>query len=310
MVDLTEKLRRLEESLTTVLIEGESGTGKELVARALHRRSRVADGRFVAINCGALDRFLIRSELFGHKKGAFTGALNEHTGAFEAACGGTLFLDEIGELPYEIQPTLLRVLETRTVCKLGDTAERPVTGRVIAATNRNLSLEVGARQFREDLYFRLSVVRVRVPALAERREDIEPLVQCFAMELGLAPLSGEVMDELLTRAWPGNVRELKNAIQSYAIFGSLPAPVQRNTNITQLPALRPGMERNDTPDMGYTIDINRTYSEEKDRMTRWLQSVYFQRALAMTKGNKSKAARLAGIERSYFSKVLRRMDVE
>jgi DNA-binding NtrC family response regulator len=314
MLALIHQLQLLEQSLATVLIEGESGTGKELVARALHERSRVAKGPFIAINCGVLDRALIRSELFGHKKGAFTGAINEHIGAIEAACGGTLFLDEIGELPYEIQPFLLRALETRTVCRVGDTVERRVNARVLAATNRNLALEVGAKHFRDDLYFRLSVVRVQVPTLAQRSKDIELLAQHFAAQLGLPPLPKGILHEVRSRPWRGNVRELKNSIQFYAIFGSIPPTLPYLTSSSRRGCEHPTSHHetadNDMPDIKYAIDISRTYSEEKTRMTRLLQSAYFRRVLALTKGNKSKAARIAGVERSYFSKVLRRLDAD
>jgi DNA-binding NtrC family response regulator len=288
-------LQRLEGSLVTVLIEGESGTGKEVVARAIHERSLVAKGPFIAVNCGALDRALVRSELFGHAKGSFTGATEARRGAFEAADEGTLFLDEIGELPAEIQPVLLRALENGVITRVGETHERAVKVRVLAATNRDLLELANQRNFREDLYYRLAVVKLGMPALRERREDIEPLARHFAGELGLAELPEDVLQDLSNRDWPGNVRELKNALRAYVALGSLSIPPPSSPS----DALREGLSE--------IIDLSRPYAELKETLMETFLKLYVERLLAHTGGNQSEAARISGMERSYFSKVARRL---
>jgi DNA-binding NtrC family response regulator len=287
-------LQRLEGSLVTVLIEGESGTGKEVVARTIHERSLVAKGPFIAVNCGALDRALVRSELFGHAKGSFTGATEARHGAFEAADEGTLFLDEIGELPAEIQPVLLRALENGVITRVGETNERPVRVRVLAATNRDLLELANQRNFREDLYYRLAVVKLGTPALRERREDIESLARHFAGELGMAELPEDVLQDLSTRDWPGNVRELKNALRAYVALGSLSIPPPSSPS----DALREGLSE--------IIDLSRPYAELKETLMETFLKLYVERLLLHTGGNQSEAARISGMERSYFSKVARR----
>src|SRR6185503_10855221 len=189
-------LLRLEGSLINVLIEGESGVGKELIARALHEGSSVHEGPLVIVNCAALGRELVLSELFGHRKGAFTGAVEARKGAFEAADGGTLFLDEIGELPLDVQPMLLRALESGEAKPLGENAPRKVRVRVVAATSRDLEQEMQAGRFREDLYYRLAVVKLTIPPLRERPEDVEVLAQRFASAAGLGALPPEVIERL------------------------------------------------------------------------------------------------------------------
>ena len=221
MKRLFAKLRKLEGSLATVLVEGESGVGKELIANALHRGSVVSGGPMVVLNCGAMPAELVASALFGHRRGAFTGAIEDRAGAFEAADGGTLFLDEVGEMPIDVQPMLLRALEARQITPVGGTAMRSVNVRVVAATNRQLEDEVAEGRFREDLYYRLAVIKLVVPPLRERREDIPLLARRFADELELDELPGEVLAPLCERPWPGNVRELRNAVQVYAALGAL-----------------------------------------------------------------------------------------
>jgi DNA-binding NtrC family response regulator len=216
-------LERAAPSDATVLIEGESGSGKEVLAQAIHRASQRADGPFVAIDCGAIPANLIESELFGHERGAFTGAAGARIGAFEQANGGTIFLDEIGELPLEMQPKLLRVLETREVRPLGATKSRSVDVRIVAATNRNLSEAARKQEFRRDLFYRLAVVRVTVPPLRERREDILPIARAFlrrarGFENAEVPLDLATM--LDAHPWPGNVRELRNVIDRYTVLGA------------------------------------------------------------------------------------------
>ncbi len=283
-------LQRIESSLANVLIEGESGTGKELIARAIHEHSAVASGPFVALNCGALERALVRSELFGHRRGAFTGALENREGAFEAARGGTLFLDEIAELPADVQPLFLRALELGVVTRVGENVDRPVNARIIAASNRSLEAEMRARRFREDLYFRLMVVPVTAPALRERADDIPKLAAHFAQAFGLEALPEPVLAELCARAWPGNVRQLKNAIQSYSVLGALP---ERST--AHEAELDDWLHR--------LVNLELPYAAQKDALLKRFLRVYLEALLARTGGNKSLAARISGLERSYLNKV-------
>jgi two-component system response regulator GlrR len=294
MLELFATLARLEHSLVNILIQGESGSGKELVGCELHERSRLADGPFVAVNCGALDRALARSELFGHRRGAFTGAVDTHVGAFEAADGGTLLLDEIGDLPLDVQPTLLRAIQNKAIVRLGENSERPVRVRVIAASHHNLWNDVRAGRFREDLYFRLAVVKLCVPPLRERSGDVELLAQHFASEIGLAPLPDSVIEALRKRDLPGNVRELFNLVEHYGALGTLP-PSQEPVDIA--------VERM----LEATIDVCRPYVEQKQELVGWFQRAYFRKLIAHTAGNQSRAARLAGIERSYLSKLVKRL---
>ena len=283
-------LRRLEGSLATVLVEGESGVGKELVARALHDGSSVAGGPLVAVNCGAIPRDMVSSELFGHKRGAFTGALDTRRGAFDSANGGTLFLDEIGELPLDVQPALLRAIELGEVRAVGDDVPRHVKVRLIAATNRNLEGEVRAGRFRQDLFFRLAVVRLSVPPLRERPEDVEPLAQRLSERMGMGPLPREVLEHLKSRLWVGNVRELYNAIQSYAALGSLPEAASRMSALEQA--------------FAEICDVARPYGDQKDEVTDRFTRVYLAALLAHTNGNQTQAARLAGLNRSYLGRLL------
>jgi DNA-binding NtrC family response regulator len=209
-------LEKVADTPATVLVEGESGTGKELAARGLHEGSSRREEPFVCVDCSALPENLIEGELFGHAKGAFTGAAAAKAGLFEQADGGTLFLDELGELPLELQPKLLRALETRSVRRLGEGQPRAVDVRLVGAANRNLAREVEAGRFRQDLYFRLSVIRVRMPPLRERREEVPRLVAHFREQLGHDPTRGlpsSLIDLLADYRWPGNVRELRNVVE-------------------------------------------------------------------------------------------------
>jgi DNA-binding NtrC family response regulator len=217
-------LHRAAATDTTVLLEGESGTGKELFARALHALSTRNDGPFVAINCAAIPETLLETELFGHEKGAFTGASQRKSGKFELAHRGTLFLDEIGDLPLSLQPKILRALEEKTFERVGGTTPLHVDVRVVAATNRNLKAAVAARQYREDLYFRLSVFPIVIPPLRDRPSDIPTLarffIDKFCRDLNKRPLvlSPAAEEDLVSYAWPGNVRELQNCIERAAIL--------------------------------------------------------------------------------------------
>ena len=216
LLDLTRRVARVD---STVLITGESGTGKERVARLVHEASSRAGGPFIAVNCGAITETLLESELFGHVRGAFTGAVLERTGLFEAANGGTLLLDEVGEVSPGMQVKLLRVLQEREIRRVGDSQSRAIDVRVIAATNRELAREMAEGRFRQDLFYRLNVVELHVPALRERREDLLPLAEALLAEAATrlnrpqAGLSRRAADQVLRYPWPGNVRELENAME-------------------------------------------------------------------------------------------------
>jgi DNA-binding NtrC family response regulator len=293
MRHLYSLMERLTGSLVSVLIEGETGTGKELVAKTLHDQSMVKQGPFVAINCGALDQALVRSELFGHVRGAFTGAVETRAGAFEAASNGTLFLDEIGELPLEIQPFLLRVLESRMVQRVGDSSARKVNVRVITATHRSLEDLMREGRLREDLFYRLVVVRLCVPPLRQRRSDVPDLVRSFCDELQLPPLPEEVITHFATRPWPGNVRELKNAILAYSAMGILPTATRGDAGLDA--ALRAA------------VDLSLPYAEQKDQLLERFLRIYLDVLLKQTGQNQSEAARLSGMDRSHLNKLIRKL---
>lgn len=290
-------LGRLEGSLVNVVVEGESGVGKELIARAIHTGSQVAEGPLVVVNCGAIGKELVLSELFGHAKGAFTGASEARVGAFEAAHEGTLFLDEIGELPLEVQPALLRALESGEIKRLGENDTRHVKVRVVAATNRELKEEVAAGRFREDLFYRLAVVRLEVPPLRERLDDVPLLAAAFAQQAGAGELPAEVMEKLSARTWPGNARELKNAVLAYLAIGVLPEADVAPGGLLEM-ALR------------QALDLDEPYQEQKERITALFSRIYFEALLDKAGGNQSEAARIGGIERSYLRKLLEKFGVK
>ncbi len=220
MQEVMNLVDRLAPTDITVTITGETGTGKDVLAHAVHDRSPRANAPFVVFDCGAVPPNLIESELFGHERGAFTGAHAEHPGAFERAGAGTLFLDEIGELPLDLQPRLLRVLDQRSVRRVGGSKDRQVGARIVAATNRDLGAFVASKSFREDLYFRLAAAIVKIPALRDRLADLAGLVPRLLADLGrpemrVSPLA---MDALMAHTWPGNIRELKNTLACAAAF--------------------------------------------------------------------------------------------
>ncbi len=228
MTKVFDLIKRTAATSANVLITGESGTGKELVAKAIHYNSSVKDGAFYTLNCGAIPEDLMESEMFGHKKGSFTGAISDKKGYFEVADGGTLFMDEIGELPLNLQAALLRVLSDGTFTPVGSTELKKTTVRIVAATNRNLEDEVAKGNFREDLYFRLNVINVNVPALRERRDDIPMLVNHFVEEFSsrfgrqTQSLASETIEMMKVYNWPGNVRELENVVERMIALESGP----------------------------------------------------------------------------------------
>ena len=247
MRDALELVARVAEHRTTVLITGESGTGKEVIAQAIHRASPRASAPFVAINCAAIPESLLESELFGHVRGAFTGALADKAGLFEQAGGGTLLLDEVGELPLPLQSKLLRVLQEGEIRRVGDQRTRRVDVRLLAATARDLEAEAAAGRFREDLYYRLNVVTIHLPPLVERRADVKPLARHFAARLAgrlgrVVVLSDDTLAWLEAQRWPGNVRELEHAIERAAVLSDEEILQPADFRKEPLPAPRPSEE--------------------------------------------------------------------
>lgn len=298
MVDVLDLVRRAARSAATVLIEGESGTGKEIVARAVHFHSDRVGGPFVGVNCKALAPGVLESELFGHERGAFTGADRARPGLFEAANGGTLFLDEIGEVDEAFQAKLLRVLQEREVRRVGGDAVRPVDVRIVAATNRDLKGAVASGAFREDLYFRLAVVPIALPPLRERKEDILPLARHFletfqrASDRRFEALGAEIEAALLAHAWPGNVRELENAIERAVVLAE--GEALRVEDLLLDGASRSGAD--EAPETMWTLQA------QLDEATR----TAIREALEATGGVKGDAARRLGIDRTTLYRLIRR----
>ncbi|HEX2731971.1 MAG TPA: sigma-54 dependent transcriptional regulator [Polyangiaceae bacterium] len=289
MQGIFRTIAKIADYKTTVLITGESGVGKELVARAVHAQSGRAGGRFVAVNCGAIPENLLESELFGHKRGAFTDAIVDRKGLFEEADGGTLFLDEIGELQLGLQVKLLRVLQEETIRRLGDTKDITINVRIVTATHRDLLAEIKAGRFREDLFYRLNVLPIHVPPLRERREDIALLVEHFMARnnarLGtrVRGLDSEARRLLFEYSWPGNVRELENTIERAMVLAEgdqivasdLPERVRESQDPVQM-QLQSG-----------ELSVKKT--------TRVIEEILIRRALQKTKGNRTRAAELLEI---------------
>jgi len=302
--DVFELVKSVAPTDTTVLIVGESGTGKELVARAVHDQSPRAEGRFVAINCGALTESVLESELFGHVKGSFTGATGNRRGLFEEAAGGTLFLDEVGELTQATQVRLLRVLQEREIRPVGSNESQAVDVRVLAATHRDLEAAVQADDFRTDLYYRLAVVTIDVPPLRARVDDIPLLAKHFAdkhasrLDRLAKAITPEALDRLCGHPWPGNVRELENVIERAVVLGKGEA-----IDVADLP---PAMRASRRPiSISPGADLP-PLTEAKEAFLR----EYLEHVLEQANGNVAAAARLAGVDRSNFRRLVKKHEID
>lgn len=301
MLKVYDLIRRVALTDTTVLLSGDSGTGKELVARALHEEGVRAQMPFVAINCAAVPAPLLESELFGHVKGAFTDAKNTRKGLFEQASGGTLLLDEIGEMPLEIQPKLLRVLQERQVRPVGGNGNEAFSARIVAATNRNLEREVEAQRFREDLYYRLNVVQIHVPPLRSRGDDILLLAQHFVNKFAershknVTGVSSEAARKLLDYEWPGNVRQLENSIERAVTLTR-----SEQILVEDLPERISRYERG----RGLLEDLDTEHLLTLDQ----IEKRHIERAINSAKGNKTQAAKALGIDRRTLYRKLERYE--
>jgi len=299
-------LERIAPSDATVLLEGETGTGKDVLGRSIHEQSARKGEPFIIVDCGAVSYNLIESEFFGHERGAFTGAVQGRAGAFETVGKGTLFLDEIGELPLDVQPKLLRVLETGEFRRVGGNKGLHCEARIIAATKRDLKLEVQRGKFREDLYFRLAVVPVTVPALRQRREDIPALVDCFLkqarerdLRLAELTLSQDTLAGLMAHDWPGNVRELRNVLdRAMYIAATSNDPKLR---LVDLPVVAHGSSRGE-----WQFDESSSYRETRSRFETEFEQRYVSWLLERHDGNVSAAARAVKMDRKHLHDLARR----
>ncbi len=294
MRQLFKLLQDVAATSATVLIEGETGTGKELIAEEIHNHSPRRDGPFVVFDCGSVPRELIESMLFGHVKGSFTGAITDRKGAFAEAHGGTIFLDEIGEMALDLQPSLLRVLDKRAVRKVGSNVYEKIDVRVVAATNRDLRAEVAKKTFREDLYYRLAVIRVTVPPLRERGADIPLLVNHFMSGFGpQLNCTPEDMAKLVRHSWPGNVRELRNAIERACLLS-------RGNSIN----IDDALVQDAAPALGIRTDL--PFKEAKGQLVEMFEREYIEDLMRRHKMNLSAAAREAQIDRKHLRELIRK----
>ncbi|MFO0679270.1 MAG: sigma-54 dependent transcriptional regulator [Polyangiaceae bacterium] len=313
MQELYRQIEEVASSSATVLILGESGTGKELVARAIHERSKRSDGPFLAVNCGAIPGELVESELFGHTRGAFTGAQSARPGLFEAAHGGTILLDEVGDLPLSVQVKLLRTLQENEIRRVGSDEVKHVDVRVIAATNVDLDAKVGDGVFRRDLFYRLNVFPITLPALRERRSDIVVLAHHFlrkystALDRRVTKLATEAIRALEDYGWPGNVRELEHAVERAVLLArgdtieAQHLPFVRRQRPVDADA-RPS----DSVDLSRSVLADFPYAEAKKRALQSFDRAYIAELLRRAAGNRAEAARRAGLDRSNFRRLIKK----
>ncbi len=316
-------LERISPSGVTVVVEGETGTGKEVVARTIHEASTRADKPFVVFDCGAVPENLIESELFGHEKGSFTGAIGARQGLFEVAQGGTIFLDELGELTMDLQPKLLRALEQREIRRVGSNKPVKIDVRVIAATNRNLADEVKAGRFREDLFYRLTVVRLILPPLRDRKEDLPHLIK-HVLERGafnrnasgtprVKGFSRDALDAMMAYAWPGNVRELVNVIERACAYSDLDYITVEDLpeNVSGLGAVRKRViPHNATSRERVDRMADKPFKEAKEAWLAAFERDYVMSLLKRNSFNISHAAREADLDRKYFRKLMKKYGIE
>jgi two-component system, NtrC family, response regulator AtoC len=306
MLEVFRMVGRVAASPATVLVLGESGTGKELVARALHRNSPRAAGPFVAINCAAIPESLLESELFGHEKGAFTGAITRKTGRFERADGGTLFLDEIGDMSLPLQGKILRALEEREIERVGGEGRIPVDVRVVAATHRDLRAAIEEGAFREDLYFRLAVVTLTLPHLVERGGDLDLLILHFAASYAarygrpLRGISRAVLDVLHRHTWPGNVRELRNVLERAVLMANGPVLLPAHLPLDQLRSPAAAAAPRGSPLPGYRPDLSLAEME----------ALHIRQVLELVSGHLGRASEVLGVHRNTLTRKLREYGIE
>ena len=292
---------KVADSKTTVLIEGESGTGKELIARLIHKSGPRRDKPFIIVNCGAIPETLLEAELFGHEKGAFTGALFKKIGLFETADGGTIFLDEIGEMSQSMQVKFLRVLQEGTFNRIGSSKPIMVDVRVISATNKDLEEMTKEGRFREDLFYRINIIQLKVPPLRERRKDItvlaEHFLKKFGTEKGLRKIefSSEAMKAMLSYHWPGNVRELENAVERAVVMGD-----GHKIMVDDLPIRKTDVNFQEGIKVGLTLKVAQDVFRRE----------FVKKTLAYTHGNRRKAAEIMGIQRTYLSRLINELDLQ
>lgn len=334
---LFDRMADVAKSDASVIVEGETGTGKELVAEALHEHSLRSSRRFIVVDCAAVPRELIESEIFGHTKGAFTGAMTDREGAFEAANGGTIFIDEIGELPLDLQPRLLRVLEKQEIKRVGTNTTRQIDVRVVSATNRDLRREVDAGRFREDLYFRLNVVRLEIPPLRERPDDIIYLTERFLADFpgldGPIALREETKPKLTAYPWPGNVRELRNLVDRGAALSDkhfrLPEDFGRTLELDlnddgravgsgvglsdehgTVAASNSSVETRPVGSVTEPLWTGKSYKDAKEAVMADFERGYLTNLLQAHGGNVSGAARAAGIHRNILHRMMTRYGIK
>lgn len=312
-------LEKISPSLATIIIEGETGTGKELVAKAIHASSHRKNKPFVVFDCSAVTPTLIESELFGHEKGAFTGAIKQRKGAFEAAYGGTVFLDEIGELSLDLQPKLLRALEQREIKRVGSNEKIPLDVRVICATNRDLKQEVQDGNFREDLYYRLSVVKVHLPPLRERPEDIPLIIKKFLEHskfnklpdgaLKVRLVEDEALKMLQRYQWPGNVRELANIVERTVSMAEGDTITASHLSYV-FQEVDPLLDS--TPELGVNIEVDTSmpFKEAKQKIVENFEKDYLEELLKKYNYNVSKASREAKIDRKHLRNLIKKYNIE